>query len=85
MFKREWAFTGNELKKMFLEHGTFEAMEMMIERKRTTENSEKLSGGWYTKLKLEQQESYNQKLPSTSCLWHVAFLEVLWNFAYQGP
>lgn len=48
---------------MFLEHGSFEAMEMMIERKRIVENSKTKSGGWYTKSKLEHQESYTKKLP----------------------
>lgn len=50
---------------MFLEHGSFEAMEMMIERKRIVENSKTKSGGWYTKSKLEHQESYTKNFPRT--------------------
>lgn len=51
---------GGELKKMFLEHGNFEQMELAIKHKHTRENSKKKSGGWFTKHKLEHTESYSK-------------------------
>ena len=43
-----------------MEHGTFESMEVAIEKKELHSNSQKKAGGWYTKAKLEHQECWTK-------------------------
>ena len=47
---------------MFLEHGTFQAMELAVKKRNQKMNSQTKAGGWYTKGKLEKAESYSKTL-----------------------
>ena len=47
---------------MFLEHGTFQALEMAIVKRNIRANKESKQGGWFTKSKLEKNEGYTKRL-----------------------
>lgn len=47
---------------MFLEHGSFEGMELAITKKHVLASQAKKEGGWYTKSKLETNEAWTKKL-----------------------
>ncbi|CAK9110921.1 unnamed protein product [Durusdinium trenchii] len=58
-----------ELQKMFLEHGSFECMELALKKKQIREDSEQKAGGWYTKNKLEQCEKYTKSMIAKAWAW----------------
>ena len=39
---------------MLKQHGSFAAVEMQIAKKRTKSDSNKVAGGWYTRVALDQ-------------------------------
>ena len=47
---------------MFLEHGSFQLLELAIKKRSTLSNSRSKQGGRFTKLKLEKNEAYSKKL-----------------------
>ena len=51
---------GKELQKMFLEHGSFEQLEIRIQKKHIESQSKTKAGGWYTKGQLENQHGWTK-------------------------
>ena len=51
---------GEELKKMFLQNGSFAAMEVAISKKTIRAKSQAKQGGWYSKAKLEGAECWSK-------------------------
>ena len=47
---------------MFLEHGSFQSLELAIVKRNTKSNTKSKQGGWYTKAKLEKTEAYTKRL-----------------------
>ena len=54
---------------MFLEHGSFQLLELAIKKRSTLSNSRSKQGGWFTKLKLEKNEAYSKKLIFQQNTW----------------
>lgn len=52
--------SGKDLQKMFLEHGSFEAMEITIKKKHIESASKSKAGGWFTKSVLEHTHMWTK-------------------------
>ena len=72
---QQQACSGKELKKMFLEHGSFESLEIRIKKKHIESQSRAKSGGWYTKGQLEGQHHWTKTQPQ--------FCKMLWKLPYR--
>ena len=72
---QQQACSGKELKKMFLEHGSFESLEIRIKKKHIESQSRAKSGGWYTKGQLEGQHQWTKTQPQ--------FCKMLWKLPYR--
>ena len=57
------ACSGKELKKMFLQHGSFASLEIRIKKKHIDSQSRAKSGGWYTRGQLEGQQQWTKTQP----------------------
>lgn len=47
---------------MFLEHGSFQALELAIVKRNKKTHSRSKQGGWFTRAKLEKNEGYTKTL-----------------------
>ncbi|CAL1153796.1 unnamed protein product [Cladocopium goreaui] len=54
---------------MFLEHGSFESLEIRIKKKHIESQSRAKSGGWYTKGQLEGQHQWTKKMVERAFQW----------------
>ena len=66
---------GFEAVQMFLEHGSFESLEIRIKKKHIESQSRAKSGGWYTKGQLEGQHQWTKTQPQ--------FCKMLWKLPYR--
>ena len=72
---QQQACSGKELKKMFLEHGSFESLEIRIKKKHIESQSRAKAGGWYTKGQLEGQHQWTKTQHQ--------FCKMLWKLPYR--
>ncbi|CAK9013860.1 Uncharacterized protein SCF082_LOCUS12104 [Durusdinium trenchii] len=54
---------------MFLEHGSFQLLELAIKKRSTLSNSRSKQGGRFTKLKLEKNEAYSKNMIAKAWQW----------------
>ena len=55
-------FWGAELKELFLQHGSFEQLEVQVKKKSSKLRGKAQDGGWYTKVYLESKEGWTKIL-----------------------
>ncbi|CAK9000210.1 Uncharacterized protein SCF082_LOCUS6397 [Durusdinium trenchii] len=58
-----------ELKKMFLQHGSFQMMEIRIKKRHVDSSSTTKSGGWYTKSQLDLQHGWTKQMINRAFAW----------------
>lgn len=51
---------GKELKRLFLEHGSFETVELLIKKRYLKSKSAEQEGGWYTRHYLTTKEGWSK-------------------------
>ena len=48
-------YQGEKLRKMLLEHGSFDAVEIQLKKWKEEKEEEELMGGWHTQVSLEME------------------------------
>ena len=51
---------GEELRALLVQHGSFDAVEVQVQKKIKDEESNKLRGGWHTEISLKRDFGWTQ-------------------------
>jgi hypothetical protein len=73
-----WSW-GEELKKMFKENGSFEAMEISIRKKHIKSRNQSTGGGWYSEQFLKTEKGWSKTKSQLFCP-HVKHTTTGWNY-----